>query len=77
MDFDIAHLCLSTFYAEPHFDIKLLQNKIFVNFLDYNPKSLTDWQKKNDNNYLWARKLGMQRELFDEYLSKSEITQGN
>ena len=41
------------------------------------PKSLSDWQKKNDNSYVWAWKLGIQRELFDEYLSKSEITQGN
>ena len=41
------------------------------------PKSLWDWQKKNDNSYVWAWKLGIQRELFDEYLSKSDITQGN
>ena len=41
------------------------------------PKSLSDWQKKNDNSYVWAWKLGIQRELFDEYLSKSEITKGN
>ena len=41
------------------------------------PKSLSDWQKKNDNSYVWAWKLGIQRELFNEYLSESEITQAN
>ena len=41
------------------------------------PKSLSDWQKKNDNSYVWAWKLGIQRELFNEYLIKSKITQGN
>jgi hypothetical protein len=29
-----------------------------VNFLDFKPKSLSNWQKKNDNSYGWAWKLG-------------------
>jgi hypothetical protein len=32
---------------------------------------------KKDNSYFWAWKLGIQRKLFDEYLSKSEITKAN
>ena len=57
------------FYSDPE--------NIRKELIRIKPKSLSDWQKKNDNSYVWAWKLGIQRELFDEYLSNSDITQGN
>ena len=53
------------FYSDP----ENIRNEL----IRIKPKSLLDWQKKNDNSYVWAWKLGIQRELFDEYLSKSEM----
>ena len=63
---DVSH---AGYYSNP--------DNIRKELIRIKPKSLSDWQKKNDNSYVWAWKLGIQRELFDEYLSKSEITQGN
>ena len=77
MDFDVTHLSLSKSYTKHHFDIKIIIGPHICQFFKFQTKSVQDWQKKNDNSYVWAWKLGIQRELFDEYLSKSEITQGN
>ena len=57
MDFDVTQLSLSKSYTKHHFDIKIIYRQHICQFFKFQTKSVQDWQKKNNNSYVWAWKL--------------------